>query len=259
MTETEPKVIAFLCNFCSYASADLSGSSKHQYPSSVRLIRVMCSSRVDPALILKVFKEGADGILVGGCHLGNCNYINGNYHEVWKISQVKQLLEQSGLEPGRMRLEFFAASDGKRFSEVLSEFVEELKGMGANPVKSEEGAEGKTRLTAAVEAASGERLRTIAGRFINITSEGNVYKQTIEQGKMEELMSKAIVDEFQRNLILELTKGEAKSVKELAKDMGLATDIVLKQVVALKTNNLVAIDSHEGFTPTYISLRGGGD
>jgi F420-non-reducing hydrogenase iron-sulfur subunit len=126
----EPKIIAFLCNWCSYAGADLAGVSRYQYPTNTRTVRVMCSSRVDPVLIIEMLIHGADGVLVGGCHLGDCHYITGNYYTEKKIKLAKKLIEKSGLDPNRLRLEWVSASEGERFSKVVSDFVNEIKALG---------------------------------------------------------------------------------------------------------------------------------
>lgn len=132
----EPTILSFLCNWCSYAGADMAGVSRYQYPPNVRAIRVMCSGRVDPLYILMAFSLGADGVLVGGCHLGDCHYIQGNIFAEKRINDVKTWLEAIGLEPERLRLEWVSASEGKKFSQVITEFVNDLKELGATPLKS---------------------------------------------------------------------------------------------------------------------------
>ena len=133
----EPKIVAFLCNWCAYAGADLAGTSRIQYPPNIRPIRVMCSGRVDPIFILEALKLGADGVLVAGCHPGDCHYQSGNYKAVRRVELVRKLLEELGLEPERVKFAYVSASEGRRFAEVVKEFVEELKKLGPNPLKVE--------------------------------------------------------------------------------------------------------------------------
>ena len=133
----EPKIVAFLCNWCAYAGADLAGTSRIQYPPNIRPIRVMCSGRVDPIFILEALKLGADGVLVAGCHPGDCHYQSGNYKAVRRVELVRKLLEELGLEPERVKFVYVSASEGRRFAEVVKEFVEELKKLGPNPLKVE--------------------------------------------------------------------------------------------------------------------------
>ncbi len=131
----EPRIVAFCCNWCAYAGADLAGVSRFQYPSNIRIIRVMCSGRVEPSFILNAFDLGADGVLVAGCHKGDCHYLTGNDKAEGKIEQTRKLMDILGLEQERLRLEWISASEGLRFSEVMREFVEELKKRGPNPLK----------------------------------------------------------------------------------------------------------------------------
>ena len=132
----EPRIIGFLCNWCSYAGADLAGVSRIQYPPNIRIIRVMCSGRIDPAFVLEAFKDGADGVLVAGCHPpSDCHYISGNFKALRRITLLKKALKEFGLEPERLRLEWISASEGDKFAEVVRDMVEELKNLGPNPVK----------------------------------------------------------------------------------------------------------------------------
>jgi len=135
----EPKIIGFLCNWCAYAGADLAGVSRIQYPPNIIIIRVMCSGRIDPAFILEAFKDGADGVLVAGCHLpSDCHYISGNFKAMRRINLLKKVLKQFGIEPERVRLEWISASEGDKFATVVRDMVEEIKKLGPNPLASKE-------------------------------------------------------------------------------------------------------------------------
>jgi F420-non-reducing hydrogenase iron-sulfur subunit len=133
----EPNVIAFLCNWCSYAGADLAGTSRLKYPPNVRDIRVMCSGRVDPVFIMEALKQGIDGVLVAGCHPGDCHYQTGNYKTNRKIRLLKRLLKELNMDPERVRFEYISASEGQKFADVVTEFVGQLKDLGPNPLKGE--------------------------------------------------------------------------------------------------------------------------
>ncbi|HDM26957.1 MAG TPA: hydrogenase iron-sulfur subunit, partial [Candidatus Bathyarchaeota archaeon] len=128
--EFEPKIIAFCCNWCSYAGADLAGTSRIQYPPNVRIIRVMCSGMVDESYILKALAEGADGVLVAGCHPGDCHYVSGNLKAEKEIEKTKKLLDVIGIGSNRLRLEWISASEGEKFANVIKDFVEQLKKLG---------------------------------------------------------------------------------------------------------------------------------
>ena len=125
--DERPRIVAFLCNWCSYAGADTCGVSRFQYPTNIRPIRVMCSGRIPKRFILQAFLEGADGVFIGGCHLGDCHYIEGNYDTLKRSNELKEILEKVGINPERFRLEWVSASEGKRFSEVVTDFVNQVK------------------------------------------------------------------------------------------------------------------------------------
>lgn len=133
--EFEPNIIGFLCNWCSYAGADLAGTSRMKYPPNIKSIRVMCSGRVDPVFVLEALRKGADGVLVAGCHPGDCHYQSGNYKANRRMKLLKKLLEDMAIDPGRVRFEYISASEGAKFASVATEFVNELKKMGPNPLK----------------------------------------------------------------------------------------------------------------------------
>jgi F420-non-reducing hydrogenase iron-sulfur subunit len=135
----EPRIIGFLCNWCSYAGADLAGVSRIQYPPNVRIIRVMCSGRIDPAFVFEAFKDGADGVLVAGCHLpSDCHYISGNFKAMRRINLLRRVLKDFGIKPQRLRLEWISASEGDKFAAVVRNMVEDLKKLGPSPVKAME-------------------------------------------------------------------------------------------------------------------------
>lgn len=132
--EFEPKIIGFLCNWCSYAGADLAGTSRVQYPPNIRIVRVMCTGRIDPQLILNAFRYGADGVLIAGCHEGDCHYIGGNYRAYRKYLLLKEFLQIMGIDEKRFRLEWVSASEGERFAKVVREMVDDIKEIGPSPL-----------------------------------------------------------------------------------------------------------------------------
>ena len=126
----EPKIIGFLCNWCSYTGADLAGVSRIKSAPNVRILRTMCSGRVDPTFILKAFQLGADGVIVMGCHLGDCHYQEGNYKTLRRLPFLKRLIKDFGIDPRRLRLEWVSASEGDRFAKVVNEMTEEMRQLG---------------------------------------------------------------------------------------------------------------------------------
>lgn len=129
----EPKIVAFLCNWCSYAGADLAGVSRTQYPPNIRIIRVPCSGRVNPFYIIKALQNGIDGVLVSGCHPGDCHYISGNLIARRKFALLKNFLEYIGIEPGRVQFAWVSASEGGRFAQIIEKATGEVKKIG--PIK----------------------------------------------------------------------------------------------------------------------------
>jgi F420-non-reducing hydrogenase iron-sulfur subunit len=131
----EPKIVAFCCNWCSYAGADLAGTTRLQYPPNVRIIRVMCSGRVDPSFVLKAYALGADGVIVAGCHPADCHYINGNEKTLMRGNFLENFLDDAGIEPQRFKVEWIAGSEGRKFAETVKKMVVELEKLG--PISKE--------------------------------------------------------------------------------------------------------------------------
>ena len=125
-----PKIVAFLCNWCGYAGADLAGVSRFQYPTNIRVIRIMCSGRVQPSFILESFKNGADGVLVCGCHIGDCHYISGNEYAENRFKKTQQIIDTLGIDSRRIRLEWVSAAEGAKFAGVVDSFVKQLQEIG---------------------------------------------------------------------------------------------------------------------------------
>jgi len=138
MSSFEPKIVAFLCNWCTYAGADLAGTSRYQYPPNVRVIRVMCSSRINPAFIINALLEGADGVLVSGCHPGECHYTSGNYMARRRLVLMRRMLEYLGIHPDRFRMSWVSASEGAKWAAVVKEVTEAVKVLGPNDIKREQ-------------------------------------------------------------------------------------------------------------------------
>jgi F420-non-reducing hydrogenase iron-sulfur subunit len=126
----EPNIVGFYCNWCTYLAADLAGTSRMKYAPNVRVVRTMCSGRVDPQLVLWAFRHGADGVLIGGCHFGDCHYQEGNHKAFRRALLLRRLLGQLGIEPERLRLEWISASEGERLRDVINEFTEQIRKLG---------------------------------------------------------------------------------------------------------------------------------
>jgi F420-non-reducing hydrogenase iron-sulfur subunit len=131
----QPRIVGFLCNWCSYTGADLAGTSRIKYAPNIRVIRVMCSARVDPTFVVKALAEGADGVLICGCHPGDCHYVEGNYKAMRRYSALKRVLQSYGIADDRVRLEWVSASEGNRFAQIVNDMTEKIRKLGPSQVK----------------------------------------------------------------------------------------------------------------------------
>ena len=241
----EVKLIGFMCNWCCYAGADLAGVSRFQYPPNIRIIRVMCSGRVDPELILDTFLYGADGVFIGGCHLGECHYLEGNYYAEKKVEMARRLLKAAGVEPERLRLEWISASEGERFAAVITEFTEEIKELG--PVKCE-----KEELEAACIAAADYKLRILATKERELLEEGNKYGEVFTMHEMDRLLGDMVQEDYEsKRILLKLKK--PMSVKKIASELNLKPNVVFRRILDLKRHELIGIHEIRDNTPVYIA------
>ena len=254
----EPRIVGFLCNWCSYAGADLAGVSRISYPTNIRIIRLMCSGRVDPVIVLETLAQGADGVLVAGCHIGDCHYITGNLQAESKIKVMKKLLAQTGLELERLRLEWVSASEGGRFAELVKDFTEQIRKLGPSPLAGDKPDKNiMAGVLAAKAAAEDFRLRLLVGREKTMIDDGNVYEEKASEEELDKILDDVIDTEFVRNRIYLWVKEEPLSVKELSKRLDLDSKTVLRHVVVLRRRGLITVDRVEETSPLYTALEVG--
>ncbi|UCH31169.1 MAG: hydrogenase iron-sulfur subunit [Candidatus Bathyarchaeota archaeon] len=250
-----PKILGFLCNWCSYAGADLAGISRIQYPPNLRIIRVMCTGRIDPVLPLEALANGADGVIIMGCHPGDCHYMTGNYEAERKIKMLKKLIAPLGLAE-RLHVEWVSASEGARFAEVVENFTNQIKVLGPSPLRQEKLDLSKWEgIQAAKEAVEDFRLRALVARERKIIEEGNVYGEEISQEEFDRKMDDALTAEYIRNRIYLILEKEPTSIKQLSKRLNLSSKHVLDHVVLLRRRGLVTVDKIEDMTPIYSVLK----
>ncbi len=243
--EEEVKIIGFMCNWCCYAGADLAGVSRFRYPPNIRIIRVMCSGRVDPEIILDTFLYGADGVFIGGCHLGDCHYVEGNYYAEKKIEMARRLLKEAGVEPERLRLEWVSASEGERFAATIKEFTEEIKEMGR--VEFE-----KDKMEAVCMAAADYRLRILATKERELLEEGNKYGEVFTQHEMDRLLDDMVREEYEaKRILLKLKK--PMSVKEISSELNWKPNVVFRHILDLKRHERIELHEIRDNTPTYVA------
>lgn len=247
----EPKILGFLCNWCSYAGADLAGVSRIQYPPSVRVIRVMCSGRVDPMFVFEAFKRGIDGVIILGCHPGDCHYISGNYEAEMKFYSIKELLKFINFQD-RIDLNWVSAAEGLRFAELISNFTEKIKKLGPSPVKkADHDSNLLMNINAMEKASEASRLRAFIGRKRKITSEGNVYEEKIPLEEFELIQKQAIIDEFYRHKILLLLNKHPMSVVSIAEEINIDSSDVLEHIITLQSRGLITMEKVEEIIPFY--------
>ena len=253
----EPDILGFLCNWCSYAGADLAGVSRFQYPPNVRIIRVMCSARVDPTIVLEAFIRGLDGVMVLGCHLGDCHYMTGNYYTERRMKTTKNVLKSVGLSPERLLVDWVSAAEGERFATLVKDFTERVRKLGQLGKETDlEPQQLRTRLFAAKEALAQERIRWLVGRERELVEDKNVFGEKVSQEEFDQLMLQAIEREFAKRKILLSMEEDALSVKEIAQRVEASPREVLRNIVSLERDGLVSVVGIEGNSPKY--RRAGG-
>lgn len=243
----EPKILGFLCNWCCYAGADLAGVSRFQYPPNIRVIRVMCSGRVDPAHIFRAFSIEQDAVFIGGCHLNDCHYVtHGNYDALSMVYICKKLLEHIGLNPERLRLEWVSAGEGIRFASIMNEFVPKIEKLG--PLGKSEGLdeqglkfklEAVTKLIPYIKLVQSERLR-VPER----TEEAYTRFYTSEE--FNRLFDELIADKLAASQITALLREKTHSTGEISEILGLSPSEVSKhlRVSAINLNiSKAAVDN----------------
>ena len=254
MSDFEPNIVGFLCNWCSYAGADLAGVSRIQYPTNLRVIKVMCSGRVEPGMVLGLLEAGADGVMVTGCHIGDCHYITGNFHTRRKYALLQKLLQKTGLESERIRLEWNSAAEGQRFANLVKEFTEQVRRVGPTPIRAPNPNIFKLlNIRAAKEAADGFRLRALVGKEEKLVTQGNVYGMKVNQEEFTNIMELAVDTEFNIHRIRLLLAEKPRSVKDLAKTLNIDPKIVLSHIVTLRQRAWVDVGEVVDGSPNYVA------
>ena len=253
----EPDILGFLCNWCSYAGADLAGVSRFQYPPNVRIIRVMCSARVDPTIVLEAFIRGLDGVIVLGCHPGDCHYMTGNYYTERRIKTTKKVLKSVEVSPERLLVDWVSASEGEHFATLVTDFIGRVRNLG--PLGNETDLEPqqlKTRLIAAKEAFAQQRIRWLVGRERELVEDKNVFGEKVSQEEFDQLMLQTVEKEFAKRRILLSMGGDSFSVREIAQTVGASPKEVLRNIVSLERDGLVSVVGIEGNSPKYRKIGG---
>lgn len=236
--EFKPRILGFLCNWCSYAGADLCGVSRYQYPPNIKVIRLMCSGRVDLEFVLRAFANGNDGVFVGGCWLGECHYITeGNYDALSMMHLGRKLLERIGVSPERLRLEWVSASQGMRFAEVVTDFTGRLRALGPADI-SKLKLEALRKLLPYVKLVEREKLRVRFGSMAE-------YEKFFASAELDALLDEVIGDKLAISQIMVLLGEKARSTGEIADALGMTPSQVAKHLNSSARQSLVTFDERE--------------
>jgi len=248
MAEFEPRILGFLCNWCSYAGADLAGVSRMQYPTNLRVVRVMCSGRVDPAVVADTLLKGLDGVLVTGCHINDCHYISGNFHTQKRMNLLIELIDRTPMR-GRVKLEWVSASEGARFAAVVKDFTDNVRALGPTPVNSNP--EARTALLAVRDTFASPHLRNVLGKYFHLTEKGTVYGTRIDAERMERTLRDVLNAEHARALIMHSAGTAPVTVPRLSELTRIPTDQVLRHLSVMMKQNKVALAGHDGADPLF--------
>ena len=251
-----PKIIGFICNWSLPTGVEIARSSTiHGYPK-IRIVRVMCVGRIDPAIVLETFAKGADGVLVIGCPPPDCHYIEGNLQAERQIKMLKNLMSLTGLEPERLRLDWAYASEIERFAKIINDFRNQVTVLGPSPLAGERpDTDILLNIKAANAAAEDFRLRVLVGRERELTEKENVYGEKISQEEFDVLLHEITKAEFIRHKIHLLTKKKPMSVKEIATITDMKPALVLRHIVNMRRKGMITLDHVDRTTPLYKALE----
>ncbi len=227
--EFEPLIVGYCCNWCSYAGADLAGTSRFEYPPNIRIVRIMCTGRMDPALVLETLRMGADGVLIAGCHPGDCHYQKGNFMMEKRYDYLKEAVKGAGIEPERVRLEWISASEGGKWAALVREMTEEIRRLGPSPFRLTGDAK---RTDAAIDAFKSQRLRWVVGR--------SQIRVEIDEDKYRQAVSSIMRVEIERNLITRALKEKGPlTAEELTQLTGLQPNKTVQHLIALRRDGRI--------------------
>jgi F420-non-reducing hydrogenase iron-sulfur subunit len=245
----EPKILSFLCNWCAYAGADLAGISRFQYPPNARVIRVMCSGRIDPAFIPRAFLAGFDGVMILGCHPGDCHYLSGNLQAERKMTLTRSLLAHEGIEQERLLLDWVSAGEGQRFAQIMTGFISRIRDLGPFPQSEEMG----EKLQAIQTSLEGEKIRWMVGKAPELMEKENVYGEYTDPERVKEVLEMTVFEELTKNRILTLLEKGPRAAEEISLKLPLSLKETLTCLVSLVGEGKIGFDpTEESHYPRYV-------
>lgn len=255
MKQFEPRILGFLCSWGPYASADLAGKSRIQYSPNLRIIRVMCSARIDPMIIFHAFVNEIDGVAVLACHPGDCHYITGNCQAETKMKMAVRILEKVGIATERLCLDWLTPEEGEKFAKLVNDFTIKVRELG--PLGKAEGLSKddiKARLSTALSMVEDTRMRWLVGKEWDLTKVENAYNEKLGQDEFDKLMDKNIADQYMKSRILSLIEKDPHTIPELAKKINVCDKDTFAYIVGLENSGLVALADFKERYPRYIKV-----
>ena len=256
MSSEKLRIACFMCNWVFCDKTELTVNREDQVPFEVNTVRVMCIGRIDPVVVLETFQKGMDGVLLIGCTPPDCHFVEGNLYAERTVRLLKKLLALTGLEPERLELRWSSPIEEVEFIQILTDFVAQIQKLGGSPLVGEEPDEKVLlNMSAARNAAADFRLRILNGREKELTENMNVYGEKISPEEFEALIDEIVKTEFIRQKIHLLTKQNPRSVKELARIIQMKPALILRHIVDMRRNGMIALDHVEENTPLYKALE----
>ncbi len=246
----------FVCDWAVNPN-EISDETLSTLPTEFSLVKVKCVGRVDPTIVFEAFIQGLDGVVILGCHPGDCHFITGNYYTEKRAAMIQRILEVLEISPERLLVDWISPAEGERLAGLLRDFSEKVVELG--PLGSEaslESGELSQRLSASKGALADDRLRWLVGRERELIEEGNVFGERLPQEEFDRVMDESIRKEYQRNRILQSLKENALTIREMAEVVGLPPREVLRNLVALESDGLVSVTEIDGSSPRYRKIGG---
>jgi len=254
MSFEEPKIVCFVCNWA-FSEEELAVSRTRKV-ANVNVVRVMCIGRIDPVIVLETFMKGVDGVLLVGCAPPDCHFVEGNVYAELAGNVLKKLLALADLESERLELRWVSPIEEVNFTKIIEVFASQLEKLGSSPLAREKcDVNILENVSAAKNAVADFRLRALIGKEKELTQSANVYGERISREEFDALLDEVVKAEFIRHKVLLLTKKKPFSVKELAKALNMKTAVVLRHILNMRRNGMIALDSIEETTPLYKAVE----
>ena len=252
----EPSILMLCCKRVAAADTRLARTARVRMITDPRILLLPCSGDVDPALCVQLLREGMDGVLVLGCHPGDCCNSDGNHFAEMKMTWTRQILEKTELDGWRLLIDWVSTNEGQLFTGIISDFMDELRAFGPNPVDDPDREPLREQLDAAILTFNDLRIRALMDKVRTLQDQGNVYGETVDQEELKAAVGSALDSEYLRKSILVILKDREMTVPQLARRLSLGPETIMTQVVRLRQRNLLDISRIDGLDPSY-KISGG--